>query len=629
VFASALVLLFSHALNGFAQDAAQTPAPAHLAYVDGVATLEREGEVETAMSGMPFVPGDRLQTKGGRIEVLFPEGTALAVDEYTTIEMQDRSLLRMAAGRVFLTVAGVKDPANAVRYQIDTPSASAATDGPGEYRVATMNGRGAAETELAVYRGYATLETDIGSTAVRAGERTLARDLLAPSQPLLFNSARFDAFDSWARARRDARLGTTSTQYLPRDLYAYSSTFDRHGTWGHHAQYGPVWYPTVTPGWRPYYYGHWSPVPAYGWTWIGYDAWGWPTHHYGRWGFAGGHWFWAPGRTWGGAWVSWASAPGYVGWCPVGYCGGVGFSFGVSFGGPWNGWVVVGTPYFGHGHRYPVYQHVVSPYAIPYSTPFTVHARAPLAPPAAAPRPRAIPRPGAGGPQIRASERAAPGRQPMTVPGGTSPIPLNQPELGLGRAVSRSQQPSATTALPTGGRQPGARTRAQLGSPGQGVNAEPNRNRYVPETRTLGGRPAAVPRQATPAAPPANDAAAGSRWYPPTTRPRGIDVPSPAFRTAPGRRSLQQGAPAPNPTVQPRRSAAPPAASAVHPPQISRPAPASRGSVGAPLSGMQPRGPAAVPRGAAPGRAPQAAPAQPPSRGGASAPAGARSPRSR
>ncbi len=138
-----------------------------------------------------------------------------------------------------------------------------------------------------MFRGYATLVTDVGSTAVRAGERTLARDTLAPSQPLLFNSARFDAFDRWASARRDARLGTRldavpAARSLRRTA-ARSIATARGAT---RRRTETCWYPTVAPGWRPYYNGYWSPVPAYGWTWIGYDAWGWPTHHYGRWGFA-------------------------------------------------------------------------------------------------------------------------------------------------------------------------------------------------------------------------------------------------------------------------------------------------------------------------------------------------------
>ena len=637
VLALTQALLFLSCVHGWAQDSSQPArSPAHLSYVDGAATLEREGQAETAVSGMPFVPGDRLATTHGRIEVLFTDGTSLAIDEYTTIELQDRALLRMMAGRALLTVVGVNDPGNAVRYQVDTPSASATTDGPGEYRVALMNGRGAVETELAVFRGFATLATDVGSTAVRAGERTLARDDLAPSQAILFNSARFDAFDRWASARRDARLGTTSTQYLPRDLYAYSSTFDAYGTWGYQAPYGNVWYPTVAPGWRPYYHGYWSSVPRYGWTWIGYDTWGWPTHHYGHWGFAG-RWYWVPGSTWGSAWVSWASAPGYVGWCPIGYCGS-GFSFGVSVGNPW-GWVVVSRPYF--GYRYPVHHHALAPAAIPYRTPFVVQARAPLAPPVAVPRPRAIPRPPAGGPVVSqsartAGARSAPGGQPVTVPGVASSITPNQPELGTRRAFSRS--PSTPVTAPPAG----ARTRSSVAAP-PATNGEPGVNRYVPDTRSLGGRPAsAVPRRAAPLPPVSNDSAAGtsSRWYPPVTmtRPRTEQQPSmtpqswPGYRAAPRERAQpSMAAPGGTPGVaQPRPQAGTPPVSAFQAPQVGSPAP--RGTFGVPpASANMPRGPVAVPRAAPQGAAPpaQAAPAQPSSSPPSPPPAGARSPRSR
>jgi hypothetical protein len=647
--AVALPLFFLNSANGFAQDADQSSsAPAHLAFVDGAATLEREGRVETAVDGMPFVPGDRLQTTRGRLEVLFPEGTSLAVDEFTSIELQDRALLRMMTGRVLLTVAGVNDPAKALRYQIDTPSAAATTDGPGEYRVALMNGRGFPETELAVFRGYATLATDIGSTPVRAGERTLARDQLAPSQPLMFNSARFDAFDRWASNRRDARLGTTSTQYLPRDLSVYSSTFDRHGTWGYQSSYGPVWYPTVAAAWRPYYHGYWSPVPRYGWTWIGYDPWGWPTHHYGRWGFAGGRWFWAPGAVWGGAWVSWASAPGYVGWCPVGYCGG-GFSFGVGFGVPW-GWVVVSRPYF--GYKYPVHHHALAPGAIPYRTPFVVQARAPLAPPVAVPRPRAVPRAPAGGPGTAQSAGVVSTRPPAAIRGAGTIAP-NQPELGGARAVPRNQLPAGSgPSVAASGQSRVSPQTPQAGVAGQArpryvVPREPrassgsNVNRYAPDTRALGGAAGAIPRRAAPAAPSTNGSSSAPstspRWYPPVTmtRPRAEQAPaappqSSPYRSGPIYRSQSPAGLPPGQgayrSAQPRQSAGAPPVSTFQAPRMN-PSEAPR-SFGAAPTGMQQRGPVAVPRGAPAARpAPQGAPAQAPS-GATSSPAGAR-PRSR
>jgi hypothetical protein len=591
-----------------AQDAVQdTTAPPHVSVAEGAATLEREGQSETAVAGMPFVPGDRLQTTRGRVELLYDDGTALSIDEFSTIELLDKAILRLTAGRILLHVVGVNDPANAVRYQIDTPSASAITDGPGEYRVALLNGGGVPETELAVFRGYASLSTDVGSTAVRAGERTLARDLLAPSHPLPFNAARFDAFERWVATRRDARLGTASSQYIPRDLYAYSSTFDRYGAWMHEGSYGYVWYPSVAVGWRPYHHGYWSPLRRYGWTWIGHDPWGWPTHHYGRWGFARGRWFWVPGRTWGPAWVSWASAPGFVGWCPLGFDGRPVFGLSVSVGNPWNGWVVVSRPHF--GRRYAVHQYALPPASIPARTPFVVHTKAPLDVPAGISAPRAVPRPVAAAPSQRAGSRAVPRGSTVIAPQAT---PDASPSSATGRARAAQRAGS------------GGRITDQTAPRGVAPSDAPSSaTRYVPETRMLGGRRAAARARAGAAAEaPASEVAppaAAPRWYPPVTmaRPRvGSE------RATPNQASPDQAPPAGS---QPRwgPAASGPPRSADAPGAIQRSAPPAAPTDvprAAPWT-AQPRRPAGAAAGA--GAAPQSAPprAEPPPR--ASEPAAA------
>ena len=64
-------------------------------------------------------------------------------------------------------------------------------------------------------------------------------------------------------------------------------------------------------------------------------------------------WFWIPGRTWGPAWVSWAYAPGYVSWCPLGWNNRAVYGFyGGGYRGynPWNAWTVV--PHHGFGRGY-------------------------------------------------------------------------------------------------------------------------------------------------------------------------------------------------------------------------------------------------------------------------------------
>src|SRR5438445_4740287 len=127
----AAVLLLVSAVTVLAQDA--TPPPGHIVIVDGSATIEREGQAEAAVANLPFVPGDRLRTTSGRVEVLFPDGTALDVDELTSVDCQSPTLLRLVTGRVMVIVSGSGNPASAVTYQIDTPAASVRTNGPGEY----------------------------------------------------------------------------------------------------------------------------------------------------------------------------------------------------------------------------------------------------------------------------------------------------------------------------------------------------------------------------------------------------------------------------------------------------------------------------------------------------------------
>jgi uncharacterized protein DUF6600/FecR-like protein len=362
-----------------AQESPNVAAPAHVAYVDGTVTLERDGTLDPASVNMPIVAGDRLRTASGRIELLFPDGSALDLDEYSSVDVLSPTLLRLVAGRAMMIVAGASDPSAAVRYQLDTPVASVQTDGPGEFRVAVL-GSGVGETELAVVRGVASLATERGAIAVRAGERTVALENGAPSFPQTFNSARFDAFDRWVAGRRDARMAASSARYLPRELQTYGGTLDRYGSWQYTEPYGNVWYPTVDTSWRPYYYGSWSPIPSYGWTWIGVDLWSWPTHHYGRWGHANARWFWIPGRTWGPAWVSWAAAPDYVSWCPLGFDGRAVFALSIGVRNRWDGWTVVPRGSFG-ARDYNVNRHAIQPHQIPRTTPFIVHSSPPVAVP--------------------------------------------------------------------------------------------------------------------------------------------------------------------------------------------------------------------------------------------------------
>jgi hypothetical protein len=347
VSASALLLSLGAPAPAIAQDR-ETEAPAHISFVDGAAVLERDGRSETAPSSMPLLAGDRLRTQNGRVEVLFADGSTLHLDGETTVDFQSDEVIRLIVGRVRLNITGAT---RSVGYRVDAPTAWVQISRAGEYRISVLAG---SEVELAVLRGSAELVNEDGSTVLGAGERAFARAGSSPSTAYVFNSAAWDSFDRWSEARRDARLGI-SAQYLPETVQPYAATFNTYGYWQNVPTYGYVWYPRVRPGWRPYYHGRWTTLRPWGWTWIGADPWAWPTHHYGRWGFSSGLWFWIPGRSWGPAWVSWAYAPNYVSWCPLGWNNRPVFGWAANYhhGGRyydhWNAWTVVPRRGFGHG----------------------------------------------------------------------------------------------------------------------------------------------------------------------------------------------------------------------------------------------------------------------------------------
>lgn len=542
-----------------AQGTQEFTAPPHLGFVDGAATLDREDRSEPALSSMPIVAGDRLRTARGRAEVLFADGSALDVDEYSSVEFQAPTLLRVTSGRVLLTVAGANNPSSAATFQIDTPTASATTDGPGEYRVAVLTGSTGVQTELAVLRGSGELQTERGTMPVRAGQRSIAWDNAAPAYPQPFNSARFDAFDQWAAARRDVRLGSaTSAQYLPPDLRTYGGTFDRYGAWQYEQPYGYVWYPTVAPGWRPYHNGYWDALPYYGWTWIGVDVWTWPTHHYGRWGHSRSRWFWIPDRRWAPAWVAWGAAPSYVTWCPLGFDNRPVFSLSASLGSRWNdGWVVLPRSHFGARDRF-VHAYAVSPRALAVNTPFVVQTSPPIVPPRAVPRRvvggepatgRAVSRYGIGPPAGRAQVPSVPSaadtrpraieRQPSAAPGPATgpfdargryesrewrdgfkaPLPADSP-----RAMRRNPNaqlptvvlPSPSTPTVVLPSQPAAHQPAQPAPAPQNVPAWTAPRMAIPRY----GPRSVEPAQAAPPAPAASSGSAGSASPPPQAAPR-------------------------------------------------------------------------------------------------------------
>ena len=610
-------------------DTYQGPAPAHVAVVDGRASLEREGRVDTAPLSAPLLSGDRLRTEDGRVEVLFADGSTLHLDNATTVDLQSDELLRLIDGRVRLNIT--RTTSAAVNYRLDSPVGSVRISQPGEYRVALLRDQGETQLELAVVRGAAEIFTDQGSTPVRAGERAYSSAGLAPSYAYPYNSAQWDGFDQWSEARRSESLGE-SAQYLPADIRSYSSVLDEYGNWGYAPSYGYVWYPHVAAGWRPYYYGRWVSYPRYGWTWVGVEHFAWPTHHYGRWGYNAGVWFWIPGAAWGPAYVSWAYAPGYVSWCPLGFDNRALFAINVNFGSryysPWHGWTVVGRSYFGHGY---VHQRAVSFDRGGRGThpAFQIRHAPPGAPDVAVPR-SAFAR--SGGPANGDAGRVAgPGPSrgaPLTGParsaGPTVPRYVNRGDDIIRSQTARPHAPQADIATERGG-PPSTQTRPGgvprgYAAPGESAVTRGYAPQPMPSTRA---DRAAEPQRTMPVRPgvPADGRErAMERGVSPGVYPQspvyGVPRSSPGISGGPGRvegrpyapsarpmpgvprydgpRPGPGGGPAPMERATPRPSGGPQGG-------VQRAAPAPSPQRAAP-SGPAPSAPRAVPRGGRGGR---------------------------
>jgi hypothetical protein len=365
-----------------AQEAAEQqppaePPPAYLLGVEGSAVLERDNTTGEATPGMPLLIGDRLRSEGGQLEVKWAERSELKLARYTDLDVLARGMVRVPRGRVIIKLITAPGQSAHDQLAIDAPGASVRFFSAGEYQL-TVGGSGAPEVELAVIRGSAELSSDRGQLMLADGERSLVKDGGAPLAAGPFDAttvqddpieqeaetdeddAPYDpAPDLEAFQRSSAGGAYGGTSYLPTELYGYETVLNQNGTWMTDPSYGHVWYPRVQSSWRPYYRGRWHHVPRYGWTWVGAERWAWPTHHYGRWGFHQARgFFWIPARKWGPAWVSWAIAPNYVGWCPLGWDGRPVFAF-ANFGSttvvargydPWRGWTVVNSGRFGRGY---------------------------------------------------------------------------------------------------------------------------------------------------------------------------------------------------------------------------------------------------------------------------------------
>lgn len=322
---------------------------ARIQYISGQVSLQPGGVNDWVAANLnrPLTTSDRVWTdKDSRVELNVGTGFVRMDSEssLTLTNVSDNTIqAELDQGVLELTVRHL-EPGEI--FEIDTPNLAFTAMKPGVYRIEVRPNQDQTWVTVRKGNGQATgsgpaVKVGSGEQVRFSGQNSLQHEAYAAPAP--------DGFDDWAQVR-DKRLdGSQSARYVAPGVIGRED-LDYYGTWRVVPNYGAVWVPTNVPGgWAPYRYGHWAWIAPWGWTWVDDAPWGFAPFHYGRWVSFGGYWGWAPG-------------PVYVGWRPyyapalVGWIGGGGWGFGISFGiGGGCGWFPLGwgEPYYPwyHGYR--------------------------------------------------------------------------------------------------------------------------------------------------------------------------------------------------------------------------------------------------------------------------------------
>lgn len=309
-----------------ASDGDDLTSLSYISYLERYATVlpaTQEESIEAVLN-MPLAAGDRVDTaRECRMEVVLADGNTLWLDEYTSLSLDavafsrdvesERTVLFLADGSLMVEIAEHGLSGNPLR--IDSRSATVYLSEAGLYRLQALAAGG---LRVEVRAGLAEAATVGGGVLVRAataaevGGGEVLRSEQVPSPQ--------DDFSSWVDARRLIAAGASS-QHVDLRYSRQAAQLDNYGSWVYVDSINSwAWQPTVSTAWRPYTAGRWYWTPT-GFAWLSYEPWGWLPYHYGSWHFSVGFgWVWSWGNFWGPAWVSWMWWPGFVGWCPVGFC---------------------------------------------------------------------------------------------------------------------------------------------------------------------------------------------------------------------------------------------------------------------------------------------------------------------
>jgi hypothetical protein len=296
----------------------------YLRFLEGDVQVKTEETAEwlPASINMPLIDGDQIWVPdNGRAELMLRDGTVVRLDRNSYLEIltsEERlAQFYLATGRAYVNTRLRKSDS----VVLETPTASFRAYGQSLFGIDVFENE---DSAASVFQGAIYTDRGAGQLKINTGDKMVLYN--KTEYPQLARIAPMDQWEQWNR-RRDREFDLSSsgraTAYLPDELGAYSSDFERNGKWVYDQEYGYVWTPTVTTAkdWSPYSVGRWVWMRG-DYVWISYEPWGWAPYHYGRWAFINNRgWYWVPPARgdvyWGPGFVGWVYTPAYVSWVPL------------------------------------------------------------------------------------------------------------------------------------------------------------------------------------------------------------------------------------------------------------------------------------------------------------------------
>ena len=300
------------------------PGNMYLRFLEGDVQVKTEDTAEwlPASINMPLIDGDQIWVpENARAELMLRDGTIVRLDSNSYLEIltseEKLAPFYLAYGRAYCATRIKKGDS----IVFETPTASFRAYGQSVFGIDVSEN----ENSIAsVFRGEIYAYSGTEQMKINTGDKVVFSKYT--EYPRLTRIDPLDQWEQWNR-RRDQEFGLSSsgiaTVYLPDELGAYSSDFERNGKWVYEQEYGYIWTPTViiAKDWSPFRVGRWVWMRG-DYVWISYEPWGWAPYHYGRWAFINNRgWCWVPPARgdvyWGPGFVGWVYTPTHISWVPL------------------------------------------------------------------------------------------------------------------------------------------------------------------------------------------------------------------------------------------------------------------------------------------------------------------------